>query len=59
MVLLAIGVVASLVLLGHVMFGATAAVIVGIGAAAPSVSGLWFLIPFARRAVAANEPPRS
>ena len=57
MVLLAIGVVAILVLLGHVMFGATAAVIVGIGAAV-LMSGLWFLIPFARRAVAANGPPR-
>jgi hypothetical protein len=48
MVLLAVGLVAILVLLGHVVFGAAAALVLGIGAAA-LIAGLWFAIPLVRR----------
>ncbi len=48
MLLLAIGLTAILVLLAHVVYGPTAAILVGI-LTGTMVTGLWFAIPLARR----------
>jgi hypothetical protein len=48
MVFLGVGLTGILILITHLMFGGTAAVIAGVGAAV-TIGGLWFALPWGRR----------